>query len=158
MSEHDKAVVKSFTGILSVLIVIAIGFYFVADIVTSDKDDVGPNPRMEARILENIKPVGEVNVGDVPAAAAAPVAAAGPRSGKDIFNSTCMACHGTGVAGAPKVGDKAAWSPRAAKGIDGLLKSATNGLNAMPPKGTCGACSDEELKGAIEYMLKETGL
>lgn len=157
MSEHDKALVKSFAGVLSVLVVVAIGFYFVADMVTSDEDDVGPNPRMEARILENIKPVGEVNVGDVPAAAA-PAAAAGPRSGKDVYSSTCMACHGTGVAGAPKVGDKAAWSPRAAKGVDGLLTSATNGLNAMPPKGTCAACSEEELKGAIEYMLKETGL
>lgn len=157
MSEHDKALVKSFAGVLSVLVVVAIGFYFVADMVTSEKDDAGPNPRMEARILENIKPVGEVNVGDVPAAAA-PVAAAGPRSGKDVYNGSCMGCHSTGVAGAPKVGDKAAWSPRVAKGVDGLLTTATNGLNAMPPKGTCAACSEEELKGAIEYMLKETGL
>ncbi len=157
MSEHDKALVKSFAGVLSVLVIVAIGFYFVADVVTSDKGEVVPDERMQAKIEKNIKPVGEVNVGEVPASAA-PVVAAGPRSGKDVYNSTCMACHGTGVAGAPKVGDKAAWSPRAGKGVDGLLKSAINGLNAMPPKGTCGACSDEELKGAIEHMLKETGL
>ncbi|TCK16965.1 cytochrome c5 [Thiogranum longum] len=158
MSEHDKALVKSFAGVLSVLVIVAIGFYFVADIVTSDKDEAGPNERMQAKIYENIKPVGEVNVGDVPAAAAAPVVAAGPRSGKDVYSGACMACHSTGVAGAPKVGDKAAWSPRASKGVDGLLKSAISGINAMPPKGTCAACSDDELKGAIEYMLKETGL
>lgn len=158
MSEQDSALIKSFTGVLSVLVVVAVGFYFVADMVTSDSDDTGSNERMEAKILENIKPVGQVNVGSVPASAAAPAAAAGPRSGQDVYNASCMACHSTGVAGAPKVGDKAAWSARAAKGIDGLLATANSGLNAMPPKGTCGACSDDELKGAIEYMLKETGL
>jgi len=158
VSEQDSALIKSFTGVLSVLVVVAVGFYFVADMVTSDSDDTGSNERMEAKILENIKPVGQVNVGSVPASAAAPAAAAGPRSGQDVYNASCMACHSTGVAGAPKVGDKAAWSARAAKGIDGLLATANSGLNAMPPKGTCGACSDDELKGAIEYMLKETGL
>jgi len=156
VSEHDKALAKSFTAVLSVLVIIAVGFYFIADMVTSDPEDAGPSERMQAKILENIKPVGEVNVGAVSATAAP--AAAGPRSGKDIYSGTCMACHATGVAGAPKVGDKAAWSARAAKGVDGLLATAVGGLNAMPPKGTCGACSDDELKGAIEYMLKETGL
>ncbi len=156
MSEHDSGLVKTFGAVLSVLVIIAVGFYFVADSVTSDSDDAGPNERMQAKILENIKPVGEVNVGSV-ATAAAP-AAAGPRAGKDVYGASCMACHNTGVAGAPKIGDKAAWSARAAKGVDGLLATAISGLNAMPPKGTCGACSDDELKGAIEYMLKETGL
>ena len=158
MSEQDKALVKSFTGVLSVLVVVAVVFYFVADMVTSSSDDEGTNERMEAKILENIKPVGEVNVGSVPASAAAPAAAAGPRSGQDVYNASCMACHNTGVANAPKLGDKAAWSARAAKGVDGLLATAISGLNAMPPKGTCAACSDDELKGAVEYMLKESGL
>jgi len=152
---QDAALVKTFGGVLAVLAVAAVGFYFVADAVAGDPTD----DRMQARILENIKPIGQVNVGSVPAAtAAAPAAAAAPRSGKDVYSATCMACHGTGVAGAPKVGDKAAWSPRAAKGVDGLLHSAINGLRAMPPRGTCAACSDDELKAAIEFMLKETGL
>jgi len=142
--------------VLAAPAIIAIGFYLVSNTVSAD--DAAPNARMEAKILENIKPVGKVNIGSVAVAATAPVAAAGPRSGKDIFSSTCVACHGTGVAGAPRVGDKAAWSPRASRGIDGLLKSAIHGLNAMPPKGTCAACSDAELKGAIEYMLKQSGL
>ncbi len=158
MSEHDKALAKSFTVVLSVLVIIAFGFYFIADMVTSAPEGAGPNERMQAKILENIKPVGEVNVGAVPATAAAPAAAAGPRSGKDVYAASCMACHSTGVAGAPKVGDKAAWEARAGKGVDGLLATAISGINAMPPKGTCGACSDDELKGAIEHMLKETGL
>ncbi|HHH44754.1 MAG TPA: cytochrome c5 family protein [Gammaproteobacteria bacterium] len=114
---------------------------------------------MQSKIEENIRPVGQVNVGSVPAASsAAPAAAAAPRSGEQVYNSACMACHGTGVAGAPKVGDKAAWGPRAAKGIDGLVASATSGLNAMPPKGTCADCSADELKGAIEHMLSQSGL
>ena len=158
MSGQDKGLAKSFIAVFSVLVIVAFGFYFVANTVTSDKGESGPNERMQAKILENIKPVGQVNVGAVSATAAAPAAAAGPRPGKDVYNGSCMACHGTGVAGAPKVGDKAAWSARASKGVDGLLKSAISGLNAMPPKGTCGACSDDELKGAIKYMLKETGL
>ncbi|HHJ13366.1 MAG TPA: cytochrome c5 family protein [Gammaproteobacteria bacterium] len=121
----------------------------------------GLDARQAAKILENIRPVGQVNVGGASAQAqtAAPApAAASARSGADVYNGACMACHGTGAAGAPKVGDKAAWGPRAEMGVDGLLKSAVSGLNAMPPRGTCGDCSDDELKAAIEHMLKETGL
>ena len=68
----------------------------------------------------------------------------------------CMACHGTGAAGAPKVGDTAAWEARieAAGGIDGLVESAKKGKNAMPPMGLCSDCSDAELKEIIEYMSK----
>ena len=76
--------------------------------------------------------------------------AAAPKSGEQVYNGSCMACH---VAGAPKLGDKAAWAPRIAKGMDSLLASATNGLNAMPPKGTCMTCSSDELQAAVEYMV-----
>jgi len=81
--------------------------------------------------------------------------ASAERSGKELFDSKCMACHANGVAGAPKPGDKAAWDPRAAKGIDALVASAKAGKNAMPPMGTCMDCSDAELKGVIEYMLSK---
>jgi cytochrome c5 len=111
---------------------------------------------LRAKTAENIKPVGAVNIGTAPAPSAAPVAAAGPRSGEDVFTAHCAACHATGAAGAPKVGDNAAWAPRAAQGIATLLSHATNGLNMMPPKGTCGACSEDELKGAIDYMLSKS--
>lgn len=155
MSDHDKTVTMTILSVVGALAVLAVVFYFIANTVTSDDDASGPNPRMTAKVQENIKPIGEVNVGAV---AAAPAASAGPRSGDQIYNSACLACHSTGVAGAPKVGDKAAWGPRAKKGIDGLLKNAIHGLNAMPPKGTCADCSDDELKAAIEHMLKETGV
>ena len=77
--------------------------------------------------------------------------------GKQIYQQSCVACHSTGAAGAPKTGDKAAWSDRIAKGNDALFSTVKNGLNAMPPKGTCADCSDEELKAAIEYMLSQSG-
>ena len=91
-----------------------------------------------------------------PAAAAGGEAASGPMSGEQVYQTHCVACHGTGAAGAPKIGDAAAWKPRIAKGIDALLTSATNGLNAMPPKGLCMSCSQDELKGAIEYMISKS--
>lgn len=102
------------------------------------------------KIAERIKPVGEVCIGAECGGAA--VAAAEPRSGEEVFNSACTACHSTGVLGAPKKGDKAAWDERLAKGFDATLKNALNGLNAMPPKGNCINCSDDELLAAIKYM------
>jgi cytochrome c5 len=159
VSHEDKAFMSTFIGVLVGLVVIAVLFYVVANVVTSDLVNEDHDGRMQAKIEENIRPVGQVNVGSVPASAAAgSSAAAAPRSGDAVYNSACVACHSSGVAGAPKVGDQAAWSARAAKGVDGLLSSAISGLNAMPPKGTCAACSDEELKAAIEYMLSQSGL
>ncbi len=72
--------------------------------------------------------------------------------GKEIYGSVCVACHGTGAAGAPKFGDKAAWGPRLAKGEEALLASATKGLNAMPAKGGYTG-SDAEFKAALEYLV-----
>jgi cytochrome c5 len=60
-----------------------------------------------------------------------------------------------GIAGAPKLGDKAAWKPRIAKGGDALLSSVKNGLNAMPPNGACANCSDDQLRSVIEYMVEQ---
>ncbi|HQQ71272.1 MAG TPA: c-type cytochrome, partial [Alicycliphilus sp.] len=87
-----------------------------------------------------------------PAAAAAPAGGADQAVGKKLYESTCVACHGSGVAGAPKFGDKAAWSPRLAAGFDEVLKIATNGKGAMPPKGGSSA-SDADFKAAVEYLV-----
>jgi len=109
-------------------------------------------------IAERLKPVGSVCIqGEECAAAGAGAAAAAggaARSGSDVYGKFCTACHGSGLLNAPKTGDTATWSARAdaAGGLDGLLKHAINGINAMPPKGTCGDCSDDELKAAIEHM------
>ena len=91
-------------------------------------------------------------------AAAAPVAAApaAARSGQDVYNSACLACHMTGAAGAPKTGDAAAWAPRIARGMDTMVSNAINGLNAMPPKGLCMSCSDEDIRGVVEYIVAQS--
>ncbi|MFW2373291.1 MAG: cytochrome c5 family protein [Gammaproteobacteria bacterium] len=75
--------------------------------------------------------------------------------GKRVYNNTCSTCHKSGIANAPKVGDKAAWAPRIAKGMDALMQSAINGVpgTSMLKKGSCFSCSDEELKSAVEYMI-----
>ncbi len=97
-----------------------------------------------------IQPVARIEVQKV---AAAPAASGKPRDGATIFNTICGACHNTGVAGAPKSGDKAAWAPRLAQGKDGLYKSALNGKNAMPPKGGAADLSEAELKSAVDHLL-----
>jgi len=155
---HDKQFFTTFAGVLIGLGVLAVILFFIAGYLSGTVDEVKPTEV----VLENIKPVGQVNIagepGSEPAPAAEPAAAeaAGPKSGEQVYQANCLACHGTGAAGAPKLGDAAAWAPRIAKGIDALLASATNGLNAMPPKGLCMACSEEELKGAIEYMTSKS--
>ena len=77
-------------------------------------------------------------------------------AGVSVYNSKCIICHETGVAGAPKIGDEAAWAPRIATGMDTLLANAIKGKNAMPPKGTCTECSDADLAAAIDYMVTKS--
>ena len=83
----------------------------------------------------------------------APAADGKPRDGATIFNTICSACHNTGVAGAPKAGDKAAWGPRIAQGKEVLYKSALNGKNAMPAKGGAADLSEAELKSAVDHLV-----
>ena len=117
-------------------------------------------------MLDRIQPFGQVRIGkpeEVVAAAAPAASAAAPaggeaKSGEQVYNSACTACHSTGVAGAPKTGDKAAWEARLAQGMDAMLGSALKGKGAMPPKGGNASLSDAEVKGAIEHILKKSGL
>lgn len=78
--------------------------------------------------------------------------------GAATYKSICMSCHATGAAGAPKLGDKAVWAPRIAKGIETLTQNSIKGIpgTAMMPKGMCAACSDADLKAAVEYMVSES--
>lgn len=111
----------------------------------------------EQEIVDRIKPVGEVCIeGDSSCAAPAPAVAAGPRSGEDVYGTSCLACHDAGVAGAPKTGVAADWVERIAQGEDTLVDHAINGIRGMPPKGTCMNCSDEEIRLAVEYMISRS--
>ena len=87
-----------------------------------------------------------------PATAAPAAAAVASLGGEALYKQACSVCHVAGVAGAPKFGDKAAWAPRVALGLDGLTASAIKGKNAMPPKGGSTA-SDADIKAAVQYML-----
>jgi cytochrome c5 len=107
-------------------------------------------------IAERLKPVGEVCImgEECKGVGAVAVAAGGARSTDDIIAKHCNACHAAGVLGAPKIGDTAAWKERADHqgGLDGILAAAISGINAMPPKGTCADCSEDELRDAIKKM------
>jgi len=169
---HDKEFYSTFTWVMAGLAIFAVILVFTAINLTSEVSDYKP----EEIVLENIKPVGDVYIAgeSEPEEAASEAAAAGsaaspdaameadageaaaPKSGEQVYTSSCLACHGTGVAGAPKLGDVAGWAPRIAAGMDSLLANVTNGLNAMPPKGLCMSCSDEELQAAVEYMVSKS--
>ena len=86
-------------------------------------------------------------------ASATTTASADAANGKAVYDETCHVCHATGLAGSPKFGDKAAWAPRIATGIDALHKAAINGLNAMPPRGGNASLSDAQVKAAVDYMV-----
>jgi len=113
---------------------------------------MGGRPKMDEEAANaRIQPVAKIEL-----AAAGPKAAAGSRGGEEIYKGVCGACHDAGVAGAPKMGDKAAWAPRIALGLDGLVKSAIAGKNAMPPKGGSDA-TDEEMARVIAFMANKSG-
>ncbi|MDB5918065.1 MAG: cytochrome c5 family protein [Massilia sp.] len=92
------------------------------------------------------------------AAAAAPAApsAADLVKGEKIYGATCLACHGAGVMGAPKSGDKAAWKPRLAKGVPTMYASAVDGVRMMPPKGGNMMLKNEDVKAAVDYMVSKS--
>ena len=115
----------------------------------------------EKEIAERIKPAGEVCIeGDASCAAPVVAVASGPRSGDQVYDTACVACHGAGIGGAPKLGDTADWAPRIAQGEETLLTHAIGGFSGakgmMPPRGTCMNCSDEEIKLAVEYMVAKS--
>lgn len=131
-----------------VLAVVLLGFGLTAGAVMASVED---------EIRARIEPVGEVCLeGQECGAAAAPTqtASSGPRSGSEVYDAVCMACHSTGAAGAPKIGDTAAWAPRIEKGMDTLINHAINGFNAMPAKGGCANCPDEEIQNAVKHIVE----
>lgn len=93
-----------------------------------------------------------------PAAAAAAEVVAAAASDFDVeaaYNMSCMACHASGAAGAPMLGDEAAWNERLEKGMDAVMANVMNGVNAMPARGLCASCSDEDLHAIVEYMIEQ---
>ena len=112
-------------------------------------------------VAERIKPVGQVSVitAEIQREPVASVVAAPPlsRNGQQVYQASCVACHGAGIAGAPKVEDKGQWATRIAKGVDTLYTSAVDGVKGsagvMPAKGGNSALSNAEVRAAVDYMV-----
>jgi cytochrome c5 len=119
---------------------------------------VGTMAAEEDNIRARIQPAGSVCVMGTECAAGLAVAAGNgePKDPETVYNSFCAACHGTGANNAPVYGNAEAWAPRIAKGNDELLNSIVNGFNngAMPVKGLCMDCSNDDLQATLEYMLQ----
>jgi cytochrome c5 len=135
--------------ILLAFIVPIFGIILVVQLVIGTPS-ADPNAMTPEAVAARLQPVGKVEV-------SAPAAAPGARSGEEIYKSVCTACHQTGVAGAPKVGDKAAWGPRLKDGLNGLVAVATKGKGAMPPKGGAADLTTVELTRAIVFMANQSG-
>jgi cytochrome c5 len=140
--------VKSLLTLAAALVCLSLGLAASAARVPPGTDD---------DIRARLQPFGEVCVvgsecaaGTVPSSTTA--VAAGGKSGEEVYNTFCFACHSTGVSGAPKLGSAEDWAPRLAKGMEAMWETTVTGLGAMPPKGTCMACTDEEMQAAIDYM------
>jgi cytochrome c5 len=121
----------------------------------SEKETTAPREAAPATQVAEPETTAPEPVTEPAATQAAAEPPAASVDGQKIYQSSCQACHVAGVAGAPKLGDKEAWAPRIAKGNDALFLSVKNGLNAMPPKGTCMSCSEDELRAAVEYMVEQ---
>jgi cytochrome c5 len=161
---HDKKFFNTFMLVLGILIAIALGIYVFARSVAVDTQEahVQADPAMQAAVNDRLQPVAKLAVSgqDNSALAPAKAEAAAPAAdmgGEQVFNMACVACHGAGVAGAPKYGDKGAWGPRIAKGADTLHEHAIKGFQGqsgfMPPKGGRVDLSDKSIMNAVDYMV-----
>ena len=114
------------------------------------------NEQQRAAIEERIKPHGEVCLqGDSRCGGTGAAGASAARSGEDVYNAACAACHTSGIAGAPKLGNAGDWGDRIAKGIDVLYDSGITGLagTGMIAKGGCANCSDDEIRASVDYLV-----
>ena len=148
-NQEDRKVLNMLLVVVGALVAFFVLIIIIAQIVGGSKNaEMGTDKMVEAATIERIKPFGESNIG------AAPVAAA-PSAGdaKGTYTSACFACHGTGAAGAPKLGDKAAWKNRIAQGMDTLVDHALNGFKGMPAKGGNASLSDDAVKAVVKYMV-----
>src|SRR3989449_8556332 len=109
-----------------------------------------PNAMTDEAIAKRLQPVGRVEFGGAGAAA-------GSRTGEQVYKAVCTSCHQTGVAGAPKLGDKAAWAPLIKEGLNELVGEAIKGVRAMPPRGGDASLTDEEVARAVVYMSNQSG-
>ncbi|MBI3560955.1 MAG: cytochrome c5 family protein [Gammaproteobacteria bacterium] len=138
-----------------IIVILGLVVLFVVIVIAARVVASGPSvsidPTVVSKIEQQIEPVGKVEL-----AGAAPAPAAGGKvDGQAVYQGTCFACHGTGAAGAPKIGDKAAWKARIAEGATTLYEHALKGFKGMPPKGGNTALADDAVKAAVDYLMAQ---
>jgi cytochrome c5 len=164
---HDRKFFDTFMLILGILAAVTIGLMVLAGMISdrTAKQFHNEDPRRVQETLDRIAPVARVAVAGqdnsaLAPPATAPAAAAVDLPGEQVYQQVCTACHGAGVAGAPKTGDKAAWAPRIAQGIDLLHKHSLEGYQGkagyMPPKGGRTDLSDQSVMNAVDYLVDQS--
>jgi cytochrome c5 len=168
LSDQDNKIVDLILLTIGILIAVAVALFVISrNMGNETMTHMQMNdPEIQAAINKRIEPLGqlvldgetvadEAEVAAVVGAEAAPALLTGPQ----VYNAACMACHGGGIAGAPKTGDAAVWAPRIAQGMDTLNTNALNGLQGsagfMPPKGGRADLSDEEIIAAVQYLVDQ---
>jgi cytochrome c5 len=171
MSKQDTHFFNVFSMVIALLAAIAIGIFALARIVASHTQDlqVLTEADYSKNVAARIAPLAQEAVAGQdnsalaikpqgPAAAGSAAVVGMPKSGKELFEQTCSTCHGPGIAGAPKAGDKAAWAPRIAEGKATLYEHALHGFTGssgvMPPKGGRTDVPDDVVKQAVDYMVQ----
>lgn len=138
------------TVVLAFLVPIAVIVLLVNLVGSSIRTGYGSDSQSEEAIAKRIQPVAGFKLVDADAPKVF-------KTGEEVFQSTCLACHGSGVAGAPKFGDNDAWAPFIKTGYDELVKNAINGIGAMPPRGGNSSLDDFEVARAVVYMTNGSG-
>lgn len=167
MSDHDNKFFDNFLLIIGAMVFVTLVLFFLAQSMSGDTQEqwTKEDPAYKAATEARLKPAGYVvKTGDAEPVAAAAVAAVeveqAPRSGSDVFNEACAACHVAGVAGAPRLGDTAAWADRIAQGMDTMVQHAVNGFAGsagyMPAKGGRMDLSDADTAAAVQYMVEKS--
>jgi cytochrome c5 len=173
VSKQDTHFFNVFSMVIGLLVAVAIALFALARIVASQTQDkqVFEDASYVKSVEERVAPFAKEAVAGQdntalaikPDAAASAGGAAGagpeamPKTGQELFQQTCSACHGAGIAGAPKAGDKAAWGPRIDKGMPTLYEHAEKGFQGssgiMPAKGGRPDVPDDLVKKAVDYMV-----
>jgi cytochrome c5 len=163
-ASHDRTFFDTFMLVLGILLGVTIGLIILARVIAGNtsllhkKED----PVYQQEVASRIEPVARVAVAGqdntaLSPAAAEPVVAAEDLPGETVYNQACVACHGAGIAGAPKLGDTAAWAARIAQGADTLHTHALQGFQGkagyMPPKGGRTDLSDQSVINAVDYIV-----
>ncbi|PWQ99811.1 c-type cytochrome [Leucothrix pacifica] len=138
-------------GAVLALAVIALLSNLGSTVAKNSVDDQAKKDYQQKAMTAVLQPVGNVAAVDK---SLAPV----ERSGEQVYNAVCGACHATGLLNSPKTGSEADWSVRASLGLDGLVTSAINGKGAMPARGGNPSITDKEIRSAIVFMTADTGI